>query len=943
MGHFSRDFALAHDLLAKRAASSQAGIISGDNPIRYNDVDPLRLWVIQLVIIVCFTQILALILGRIRQPRVIAEVIGGILLGPSVMGRIPHFNDTIFPIQSMPLLNLTANVGLVLYMFLVGMEIDVRVLKRHFRASAIISVVGLILPLGLGAALGIGVYKQFVSPTVNFGYFLLFVAVAIGITAFPVLCRILTELKLLDTTVGVVTLSAGIGNDVVGWILLALTVSLVNAATGLTALYVLLASIGFVIFLLYPVRWVFAWTARRTGSLEQGTPTTLMMTITLLLVFLSAFFTDIIGIHAIFGGFLTGLIIPKENGFAISLVEKIEDLVGILFLPLYFTLSGLRTNLGLLDTGATWGYIILICLVAFVSKFVPCAAAASVFGFSWREAGAIGSLMSCKGLVELIVLNVGYQAKVLDDRTFSMFVIHAIVLTFITTPLTLAFYPERVRIHSSAPSHAPKPVLGDSEGGKDGQKTVVDGSNRTRFALVLDKLEQLPAAMTLAQLLHLFSDVAPPTATLVDSTNGSDIDAKADSPELPTLPKESSKNSAASGFVEFTLLRLIELTNRTSAVFRSTEAAALVHTDPVTSVFNTFAWLAGLGNRSTSAGQGSTLDTALEVVPWEEFPNVVSRHVEDRKVEMVLIPWASTGSGAATAALGNQEGLAARNPFDGVFNRSATSSGPGEAGATQHDQMSSVVYAEFIRKMFLTTPCDVALFVDRGSGRLSVESALTASPLQTADTLLFLPFFGGPDDRLALEFLVQICSRNSGVKAIVVRIKCQDGDESGDEGESDAEKEKVVHNTISGADTVYGQQTTQTRLASDTADNILWETHSNAGFSRISFSVKKTSKPLQEVVDMVSTVPSTGDTPPLTELTNAVKKGANVVVLCGRSRRRAMQSPSRELTQIVSGTTAGAVLAGSVSRTLGDVGAAMVAVGARASLLVVQARLDKSS
>ncbi|KAL0576601.1 K(+)/H(+) antiporter [Marasmius crinis-equi] len=941
MGQFSQDVALLRDLLMKRAATEQGGVLSGDNPARYNDSDPIRLWVIQLVIIVCFTQILALILGRIRQPRVIAEVIGGIVLGPSVMGRIPHFRDTIFPNQSMPLLNLTANIGLVLFLFLVGMEIDTRLLKRNFKASACISVAGLIVPLGLGAALGVGVYHEFVNPSVNFGYFLLFVAVAVGITAFPVLCRILTETKLLDTTVGVVTLSAGIGNDVVGWILLALTVSLVNASNGLTALYVLLCSVGFVIFLLFPVRWAYHWMARKTGSLEQGTPTTFMMTTTLLLVFIAAFFTDIIGVHAIFGGFLAGLIIPKENGFTISLVEKIEDLVSILLLPLYFTLSGLRTNLGLLDNGVTWGYVILICLVAFASKFFSCGLVAKAFGFNWRESGAIGSLMSCKGLVELIVLNVGFQANILDDRTFSMFVVHAIILTFVTTPLTLAFYPEHLRDHHGS---AAKPVGHDSEQGQENRNAVQDVATKTRFALVLDKLEQLPAAMTLTQLLHPFGNVLSQSTTSPDSASVSESDLKQekqDSGELPGLSKEkeSQKPAPSSSFIDFTLLRLIELSGRTSALFKSTEAAALVHTDPVTSVFNTFAWLAGLGTRATSNGKASTLNTALEVVAWDDFTGVVKKQVEQRNIEMVLVPWASTGSGAAAAALGNQEGAAARNPFDGVFHRSgAAPTSPSAASSSQHDQMSSVVYAEFIRKVFLTTPCDVALFVDRGSGRLSVDSA--ASPVPAIQSVLFLPFFGGPDDRSALNFLLQICSRNSGVKAVVVRIQRDEDIDSGDE--SDIEKEKIshlAHNTVSGADTVYGRHSTQTRLASDTADNILWENSSTAGLPRVTFSTRKTSRPLQEVVDLVSSVPSAQGFP---ELSGAMKAGGNVIVVCGRSRQMTVESLSGELSQIASGTGGGGALASSVSRTLGDVGAAMVAVGARASLLVVQARVNGS-
>lgn len=238
-----------------------------------------------------------------RQPRVIAEIIGGIVLGPSIMGHIPHFRNAIFPLASIPLLTLTANIGLVLFLFLVGMEIDTKLMRRNVIASATVSAAGLIIPLGLGAALGVAVYRQFVVDTVNFGYFLLFIAVAIGITAFPVLCRILTELKLLDTQVGLIVLSAGIGNDVVGWILLALTVALVNASSGLTALWVLLASAGYTIALLYPGRLAFHWLARRTGSIEQGAPTALMMTITLIVVFVSAFFTDIIGVHPIFGNY----------------------------------------------------------------------------------------------------------------------------------------------------------------------------------------------------------------------------------------------------------------------------------------------------------------------------------------------------------------------------------------------------------------------------------------------------------------------------------------------------------------------------------------------------------------------------------------------------------------------------------------------------------------
>jgi Kef-type K+ transport system membrane component KefB len=286
------------------------------------------------VIIVAMTQFLSFFLSRIRQPRVIAEVIGGVILGPTVMGKIPHFQAKIFPKDSIPLLTVTSTIGLILFLFLVALEIDTRLLKRNIRAAATVSIAGLGIPLALGAALGAGVYNEFIKPldkNVNYGYFLLFVAVAIGITAFPVLCRILTELKLLDTEVGLVTLSAGIGNDVVGWVLLALTVALVNASSGLTALWVLLASAGYTIFLLFPGKWAYRWLAQRSGSLEQGTPTPMMMTLTLLIVFVSAFFTDIIGVHAIFGELLPS---AKSRAELMRILLQAVSLPVLLFLTI---------------------------------------------------------------------------------------------------------------------------------------------------------------------------------------------------------------------------------------------------------------------------------------------------------------------------------------------------------------------------------------------------------------------------------------------------------------------------------------------------------------------------------------------------------------------------------------------------------------------------------
>lgn len=226
------------------------------------------------------------------------------LRGPTAFGRIPGFTESIFPQQSLSYLNLVATIGLVLFLFLVGLEVDFSVFKKNATASVSISVVGLLIPFGLGAAVATGLYDRFVDPEqVEFSHFLLFIAVAMSITAFPVLARILTELKLLQTDVGVAVLAAGVGNDVVGWILLALTVALVNAGGGLSALYVLLCCVGWTLILVFAVRPVFIYLCRKSGSFENG-PSNGIMVVLIIIILASSFVTDIIGVHPIFGGFL---------------------------------------------------------------------------------------------------------------------------------------------------------------------------------------------------------------------------------------------------------------------------------------------------------------------------------------------------------------------------------------------------------------------------------------------------------------------------------------------------------------------------------------------------------------------------------------------------------------------------------------------------------------
>ncbi|KAF8511629.1 Sodium/hydrogen exchanger family-domain-containing protein [Hysterangium stoloniferum] len=909
MGVLSRDISEVVEYF-KRAAPSQAGIISGANPSVYNAADPFPLWVIQVSIIICFTQLLGLALARVRQPRVIAEVLGGIILGPTVMGRIPGFTNAIFPPQSVSLLTLTSTIGLVLFLFLIGLEVDVRVLRRNAKYSLTISAAGMILPFALGVGLAVALYHKFVAPGVEFGHFLLFIGVAIAITAFPVLCRILTDLNLLEDHVGVIVLSAGVGNDVVGWILLALAVALTNASSGLAALWILLTSVAFVLFMVYPGRWAFVWLARRTGSLENGTPNPLMMTVTLLVILGSAFFTDVIGIHAIFGGFIAGLIIPHEGGFAIALVEKLEDLVCIVFLPLYFALSGLRTNLGLLNDGITWAYIVLICVIAFFGKFVGCALTAKLMGFSNRESSAIGTLMSCKGLVELIVLNVGLQAQILDTRLFSMFVVHAIVLTVMTTPLTLWCYPPQHR-HGRSPRVAIEKKTIDGQDRIESQDRPLEDTFKSKFLVVLNKIEHLPAIMTIMQLLQ----TTPKSPSIISGRSTStEKDLKGDDSrditqdrDLPESPNSKPRPENIHRPVTINALRLMELTDRTSTVMKSSEADDLILRDPLVSVFFAFGRLLNIAIASTmSIGHQDSLATT------------VAGHARDNGSQMVIVPWQVAKSNVLPEELAHGPSIPPEttyNPFEGMFGKASGS-----------ERGTSVVYENFIRKIFAESPVDVGLFVDRGT---------PASGHQH----VFFPFFGGPDDRLALRFVVQLCA-NDNVTATIVRVT-KSVNSQGANTETVASTETPENSKVGAAafaDTIYAPQNTQTRIASDTADNIVWlryAKHATAPHSqlspqarsamrRITFSETSSPLPLRSTLELAAK-----------EASGVANASKSLLLVSGRGRRFTPESHRAELDSILAEQSS---VNADVAKTVGEVGAGFMAAGTKSNgILVLQA------
>ena len=402
--------------------------------------NPIALFTIQAILVIVTSRLIGLLAKRVDQPMVIAEVVAGICLGPSLLGWLfPHFSAVVFPKASLAALGLVANIGLALFMFLIGLELDPKLLRGRGHASVVISHSSIVAPFGLGSLLALYLYPRLSDPNVRFSSFTLFMGVAMSITAFPVLARILSERRLLRSKVGAMTITCAAVDDVTAWCILAFVVAVVRTTGVMAAVRTTLLAVGYILLMLKVVRPLLRRLGARSSTREGLTQNTVAATLVMLL--LSSLATEIIGIHALFGAFLLGAIIPKEGGFATALAEKLEDLTVVLLLPMFFAYSGLRTQIGLLNTGESWVMCGMIIVMACLGKFGGSALAARVVGMRWREASAIGILMNTRGLMELIVLNIGLDLGVISPKLFAMMVIMALVTTFITTPLLSVVYP----------------------------------------------------------------------------------------------------------------------------------------------------------------------------------------------------------------------------------------------------------------------------------------------------------------------------------------------------------------------------------------------------------------------------------------------------------------------------------------------------------------------
>ncbi|WP_411824165.1 cation:proton antiporter [Leptospira sp. 'Mane'] len=395
---------------------------------------PLALLFLQIIIVASFARFVGYIFSRkLNQPSVIGEIVAGILLGPSLLGLFfPETMGLLFPKASLPTLGTFSQVGLVLFMFIIGMELDVKVLKNKAHTAVIISHASIIFPFFLGMILAYYFYQDYAPDNISFLSFSLFIGIAMSITAFPVLARILQERNLTRTPLGALVLTCAAADDITAWILLAIIVTISKAGSLNTALFTIGLSFAYLLTMLFLV----APFLKRLGSIyiSRENLTKTAVSIILLILFISAFATEVIGIHALFGAFLAGVIMPTEGNLKKLIAEKIEDLAVVLFLPIFFAVTGLRTQIGLLNDPKLWVVFGLVILVAVVGKFVGSAVAARIAGSSWEDSLSVGALMNTRGLMELVVLNIGYDLGILSPEIFAVFVLMALFTTASTGP-----------------------------------------------------------------------------------------------------------------------------------------------------------------------------------------------------------------------------------------------------------------------------------------------------------------------------------------------------------------------------------------------------------------------------------------------------------------------------------------------------------------------------
>ena len=426
----------------------------------------LTILLFQIIVILLAVRLFSHLFKYIGQPGVIGEIVAGIVLGPSVLGLLfPDFFHALFPTESLTNLELLSQIGLVLFMFVIGMDVDFSILKNKMNETLVISHAGIIIPFFLGIVVSFWIYEEYAASLTNFLPFALFIGISMSITAFPVLARIIQERNMTKTPIGVLSIASAANDDVTAWCLLAIVIAVAKAGTFLSALYTVGLTVLFIAFMFGIIR-PFLRKIGETYVNSEVINKTFVGFIFLILI-ASAVSTEIIGIHALFGAFIAGVVMPVNSGFRKTMMEKVEDIALVFFLPLFFAFTGLRTEIGLINTPELWEICGLLIFVAILGKLGGCTIAARLVGESWKDSFTVGTLMNTRGLMELVALNIGYEMGVLPPEIFVILILMALITTFMTTPL-LHLVEKIFKPHSSIQKTKNKLVLsfGRAESGK---------------------------------------------------------------------------------------------------------------------------------------------------------------------------------------------------------------------------------------------------------------------------------------------------------------------------------------------------------------------------------------------------------------------------------------------------------------------------------------------
>lgn len=395
---------------------------------------PLTTLLIQIIAVLLMVRLFGYLFSLIRQPSVIGEIVAGIVLGPSVLGFFfPDAFQFLFPVESLTNLELLSQVGLILFMFVIGMELDFSVLKNKINETLVISHAGILVPFFLGILASFWIYETYAAAQTPFMPFALFIGISMSITAFPVLARIIQERNMTKTPLGTLAIASAANDDVTAWCLLAVVIAISKAGSFASALYSVGLAAVYIAVMFMAVRPFLKKVGEVYANQEAINKT--FVAFILLNLIISSCTTEIIGIHALFGAFMAGVVMPSNIGFRKVMMEKVEDISLVFFLPLFFAFTGLRTEIGLINSLELWIVCLLLVTVAVAGKLGGCAVAARLVGESWKDSLTVGTLMNTRGLMELVALNIGYEMGVLPPSIFVILVIMALVTTFMTTPL----------------------------------------------------------------------------------------------------------------------------------------------------------------------------------------------------------------------------------------------------------------------------------------------------------------------------------------------------------------------------------------------------------------------------------------------------------------------------------------------------------------------------